>query len=147
MIRQPLQQSLHPRLYTYPRRISNNSYHTREEICESLDGILYNAASEDRFQATLGTLHSPTTIILDVAPQIRHILHVEHERRKFKPEQLSLENLWTNKRATRRKLKEEKEGRKQYFQNRLDSESVLKTWLEVTCSKEKDEMEEVHEGK
>jgi hypothetical protein len=105
---------------------------------------LYNAASEDRFQATLGTLHSPTTIILDVAPQIRHILRVEHERRKFKPEQVSLENLWTNKRTTRRKLKEEKEGRKRYFENRLESESVLKTWLEVTCSKD-DEMEEVHE--
>ena len=145
MIRQPLQQYLHPRLYPHPRRVFNNSYHTREEICESLDEILYTVASEDRFQATLGTLHSPTTIILDVAPQIRHILRIEHERRKFKPEQLSLENLWTNKRTTRRKLKEEKEGRKRYFENRLESESVLKTWLEVTCSKEDDEMKEVHE--
>lgn len=50
-----------------------------------------------------------------------------------------------NKRTTRRKLKEEKEGRKRYFENRLESEPVLKTWLDITCSSEEDSMDEVHQ--
>ena len=126
-------------------KFSDDRYHSQEDICGCLDGILYARTSDERFQGTIGTLHSHTTIILDVVPQIRHILRTEHERRKFKPEELSLENLWTNKRATRRKVKEDKNGRKRYFEHRIESEPVLKTWLEVTCPREEDEREELHE--
>ena len=100
---------------------------------------------EDRYHPTTGSLHSLDTIILDVAPQIRHILRTEQARRRFKPEQMSLENLWSNKRKTRRQAKEEQEGRKRYFGSRVDADTVLKTWLEIPCTEKNDHIGELHE--
>jgi hypothetical protein len=45
---------------------------------------------------------------------------------------MSLDTLWSNKRKTRGQAKEESEGRKRYFNNRVDGDVVLKTWLDVT---------------
>jgi hypothetical protein len=99
---------------------------------------------EDRYHPTTGTLHSFDTIILDVAPQIRHILRAERARQHFKRDQMLLENLWSNKRKTRGKLKEEQEGRKRYFENRVDADTVLKTWLEIPCTEKNHDRGELH---
>jgi len=42
-----------------------------------------------------------------------------------------LENLWTNKRLTRKRVQDELEGKKQWFDKRLDAERILETWLEI----------------
>ena len=81
-------------------------------------------------------MHSLNTMILDIAPQIRCILRTEHERRRFKSEQMSLDNLWSHKRRTRGQAKEEQEGRKRYFENKIDGDIVLKTWLELSCTED-----------
>jgi len=48
-----------------------------------------------------------------------------------------LENLWTNKRKTRRKVKEEQEGKKRYFDARvIDHDLVLKTWMDIPPAEE-----------
>jgi hypothetical protein len=47
---------------------------------------------------------------------------------------MSLDNLWSSKRRTRRQAKEETEGRKRYFDNRIDADIVLGTWFETTCT-------------
>jgi len=49
---------------------------------------------------------------------------------------MSLDNLWTNKRKTRGQLKEEQEGRKSYFDNKIDGHTALKTWLQVSYTTE-----------
>ena len=100
---------------------------------------------EDRYHPTTGTLHSLDTVILDVVPQIRHILRTEQSRQHFTPEQMLLQNLWSNKRKTRGQVKEEREGRKRYFERRVDAETVLKTWLEIACTETNDHIGELHE--
>ncbi len=49
-----------------------------------------------------------------------------------------LQNLWSNKRKTRGQIKEEQEGRKGYFESRVDANIVLKTWLEVPYTESND---------
>ena len=116
--------------------ISDWSSLSKEDICMPLDQLLYSSSVEDRFHATTGTLHSLDTVILDVAPHIRQILRTEYERRHFKSEKLSLDSLWSNKRKTRGQAKEESEGRKRYFNDRVDEDVVLKTWLDITACTE-----------
>ena len=88
--------------------------------------------AEEKFQPTIGTMHIPQTIVLDVAPQIRGILRAEHHRRRQPPQQVLLGNLWTNTRKTRRKLKQEHEGKTRYFDERFfDDDVVLKTWMDI----------------
>ena len=70
---------------------------------------------------------------------------MEHVRQRFKPEQMVVENLWSNKRKTRRQVKQEQEGRKRYFENRIDADTVLMTWLEIPSSEENDHIGESHE--
>jgi len=98
---------------------------------------LYSSVAEDKFQPTLGTLHTTETIAIDVAPQIRSILRTEIYRQRPTSEQVLLENLWTNKRKTRKKVKEEREGKKRYFDARvINYDLVLKTWIDIPPAEE-----------
>ena len=120
-----------------------NSYLSREHIYDPLDELLYVTTLDDKFLPTTGLLHSFNTVVLDVAPQIRYILRHEHERKKFKPEQMLLEPLWTNTRKTRRQMKEEQEGRKRWFEDKVDPESVLKTWVDIPCTESTGDTEDI----
>jgi hypothetical protein len=128
---QPLKDYLYPRPYTPPLSRLISRYTRPEAISDALEGLLYSSVSEDKFQPTLGTLHTPQTIALDVAPQIRNILRTENQRQR-QPRQVLLENLWTNVRKTRGKVKEEQEGKTRYFDARvIDHDVVLKTWMDI----------------
>jgi hypothetical protein len=96
-----------------------------------LEQILYASSGDGRYSLTCGTLDSLDSIILDVAPQIRNILRIEHQAKRRKMENISLQNLWTNKRITRKRTRDEKEGKKAYFDDRIDAEAVLNTWLNI----------------
>ena len=109
-----------------------------EEICQSLDELLYVTTLDDKYFPTVGILHSFDPIVTDVAPQVRHILRTESQRQERKPDQLLLESLWTNVRKTRRQVKEVQEGRKKWFDDKIDPEAVLKTWLINDIPGEKD---------
>ena len=59
-----------------------------------------------------------------------------------------LEHLWKNKRKTRGRSREEKEGNKRYFDDRIDAEAVLKTWSAISrpdCDNQNEEMHEDEE--
>jgi hypothetical protein len=86
---------------------------------------------EEKYNVTVGITHSFGTIVTDVLPQIRHILRTEHQRKERQPEQPLPESLWANVRKTRRQVKEVQEGRKKWFDDRVNAEAVLKTWLKV----------------
>jgi hypothetical protein len=80
----------------------------------------------------MGTLQTPQTIALDVAPQIRSIVRTERNRQRRTSHQVFLGNLWSNTRKTRKRVKEEQEGKKRYFDARIiDHEAVLKTWMDI----------------
>jgi hypothetical protein len=123
-----------PRRYLTRIRHLISRYLLRQEILDPLDPLLYISNGEDRFLPTVGTMHTLETIVVDLVPQLRHILRSERSR-KMNPEQMLLENVWSNKRVTRRTVKQEQQGKKSYFENIIDGGSVLKTWLEV-CNKE-----------
>lgn len=125
---------------------TNVSYLSREDVCGPLEEILYSSTIDDRLLPTIGTLHSFDTVILDVVPQIRHVVRSESERRRTKPEQMSLDSIWRNKRITRGQAREEREGRKRYFDDRIDAEAVLKTWLDINGMGNETLTEELHEG-
>jgi len=69
-------------------------------------------------------------MILDVAPHIRQILRVEHERKNDHRKQSFQGNLWNNRCKTRGQRKAEREGRTKYFRDKVDAELILKTWIE-----------------
>lgn len=93
---------------------------------------MYCSVQDDKYAASLGTLHSLDTIIVDVLPQIRQILRSERTEKLMKESPVSLGSRWSNKRITRGKIKDEKEGKKCYFDNRVDTDSVLSTWLDTS---------------
>jgi hypothetical protein len=129
---QPLEDFLHPRSYLNVCAFLMIRRLSRDEILNPLEAILYASSVDDRFSPTLGTLYSLDTIILDVLPQIRQTLRTEH--RRMKPAQVLLNNIWSNKRITRGLAKEEKEGKRRYFGNRIDENSVLMTWLDISTT-------------
>lgn len=88
-------------------------------------------------------MHSLDIILTDVAPYIRHILRTEHERKPRQSDQLLIENLFTRVRKTRRQVKEEQEGRKKWFNDKVDSEAALKTWLKNDIPGENDSTESI----
>ena len=90
-------------------------------------------------------MHSFDTIIVDVAPQIRQILRTEQMGKRAKAQQMSPNGIWSNKRITRGQMKEENEGKKRYFDTRLDAEGVLKTWLEIPGAESTDHKGDMHD--
>jgi hypothetical protein len=111
------------------------SYFSRDKVIDPLDELLYVSTLEDKYLPTVGISHSFATVVQDVAPFIRHIIRHEHERKGIKPDQMSLESLWSNTRKTRRQVKQEQEGRKSWFADKqLDHDAVLKTWLDISCT-------------
>jgi hypothetical protein len=113
---------------------TDNRYLTREDIYDPLERILHISTLDDRLYPTVGTLHTVTPVVLDLAPQIRHILRAEHRRRENKLAETLSQNLWGNVPRTRSRNKEQKEGRKRWFGDKLDHEAVLKTWLDVAIT-------------
>jgi hypothetical protein len=91
-------------------------------------------------------LDSLDTIIIDVAPQIRQILRSDDQTTRHKPEQMSLDKLWSNRRVTRKQVRDEQEGKKRYFDDKVDVEAVLKTWLELPCIQSNEDMDDILVG-
>lgn len=104
------------------------SYLSPQYIRDQLDGILYKYTIEDKFSPGIGTLDSLNSIILDVAPQIRNILRSECKEKKSMAE---LDKMWSNKRVTRKEIRDIQKGKKRYFNNKIEPEAVLKTWLMI----------------
>jgi hypothetical protein len=96
--------------------------------------LLYVSTLDEKYLPTVGLIHPFTTVVQDVAPYIRDIIRIENERKATKPEQIPLDGLWNNIRKTRRQVKEEQEGRKRWFADKLNPEAVLKTWMDISCT-------------
>jgi hypothetical protein len=92
---------------------------------------------DEKYLPTQGLLQPLSTIVTDIAPLIRNILLHEHERQKFPAEQISLDALWTNTRATRTQLKAAQEGKRKYFGDKVDTQAALKTGI---CIKGEDDI-------
>ena len=104
-------------------------YLSKDDIYDPLDELLYVTTLEERYLPTQGLLQPLSTIVTDIAPLIRHILHHEHQRQKLPSEQVSLDALWTNTRATRNKVKAAQEGKQKYFGDKVDAQMVVRTWI------------------
>lgn len=116
---------------------------TPEQISHPFDELLYITTLDEKYYPTIGVMHSLDIILTDVAPYIRHILRTEHERKPGQPDQLLIGNLFTRVRKTRRQVKEEQEGRKKWFNDKVDSEAALKTWLRNDIPGENDSAESI----
>ena len=113
---------LHPISLTY-------RYLSRDDLYGPLDELLYVTTLDEKYLPTQGLLQPLSTIATDIAPLIRYILLHEHQCQKFPVQQISLDALWTNTRATRKQVKAAQEGKRKYFGDKVDAQAVLRTWI------------------
>lgn len=102
-------------------------YLSRDDIYDPLDELLLVNTMDDKYLSTQGLLQPLSTIVTDIAPQIRSILLHEYERQKFPAEQISLDAIWTNTRTTRTQVKAAQEGKRKYFGDKVDTQTALRT--------------------
>jgi hypothetical protein len=138
IIGQPLNDLLNPQPYVKVSNFLTTSFISRDSFCEVFEELLYVSTLDDKYLPTVGLIHSFATVVQDVAPYIRDIIRAENDRKATRSEQMSLDSLWNNIRKTRRQVKEEQEGRKRWFADKLNPEAVLKTGMDISCTESDD---------